>query len=112
MGWFVDQLWLGVYPQILWDQLLLSRVLIGQEGQKEVLLDRLPDMSVPTLIVWGASDRILPVAHARAAAGRIRHSRLVIIPDCGHMPHVERPEAFLEAVIPFLERPAFKAREP
>jgi pimeloyl-ACP methyl ester carboxylesterase len=112
IGWFVDQLWLGVFPQILWDQLLLSRVLIGKEGQKEVLLDRLPDISVPTLIVWGESDQILPVAHARAAAGRIPHSRLAIVRDCGHMPHVERPEAFLEAVLSFLERPASKASQP
>ena len=103
IGWFVNQLWLGAYPQILWDQLLLSRVLIDQEGQKEVMLDRLPNMSVPALIVWGESDQILPVAHGRAAAGRIPHSRLAIIPDCGHMPHVERPEAFLEAVLSFLE---------
>jgi len=112
IGWFVDQLWLGIYPRILWDQLLLSRVLIGQEGQKEVLLDRLPNISVPTLIVWGESDQILPVAHARAAAGRIRHSRLVIVPDCGHMPHIERPEAFLDAVISFLEGPASMASKP
>jgi len=103
LGWFVDQLWLGIYPQIVWDQLLLSRVLIGPEGQKAVFLDRLPDISVPTLIVWGESDQILPVAHGRRAAGRIPHSRLVTIPDCGHMPHIERPEAFLDAFLSFLE---------
>ncbi len=103
VDWFVDQLWLGVYPQILWDQLHLSRILIGPEGQKAVLLDRLPDISVPTLIVWGESDQILPAAHGRRAAGRIPDSRFEIIPDCGHMPHIERPEAFLEAVLAFLE---------
>ncbi len=112
VGWFVDQLWLGVYPQVLWDQLFLSRVLIGPDGQKAVLLDRLSEISVPTLIVWGESDRILPVAHGRRAAGRIPRSRLAIIPDCGHMPHVERPEAFLEAVLAFLEGAASKASRP
>ncbi|MGO9471580.1 MAG: alpha/beta fold hydrolase [Isosphaeraceae bacterium] len=102
-GWLVDQFWLGVDPRILWDQLLLSRILIGPEGQKAVLLDRLPEVSVPTLIVWGESDQILPAAHGRRAAGRIPHSRLATIPDCGHMPHVERPEEFLETVLAFLE---------
>lgn len=102
-GWLVNQFWLGVNPRILWDQLLLSRILIGPEGQKAVLLDRLPEVSVPTLIVWGESDQILPAAHGRRAAGRIPHSRLATIPDCGHMPHVERPEEFLETVLAFLE---------
>ncbi len=57
---------------------------------------------MPTLIVWGDSDQIIPVTHAHEAARRVRLARLAIIPDCGHMPQVERPGLFLEALDPYL----------
>jgi pimeloyl-ACP methyl ester carboxylesterase len=101
-GWYVDQFRVAMRPGLLWDQLALSRALIDGEGQREVVLDRLADLRPPTLIVWGDSDRIIPVAHGRAAASRLPAGRLAIIPDCGHMPQVERPELFLEALEPFL----------
>jgi pimeloyl-ACP methyl ester carboxylesterase len=57
----------------------------------------------PTLIVWGARD---PVLRARVAGERTRrhlpHAKYVEL-DTGHTPFVERPHAFLEAVLPFLE---------
>jgi hypothetical protein len=62
-----------------------------------------------TALVWGESDQVLPVTHARAAASGIAPSRLEISPGRGHMPHVERPEAFRETVLTFLERPAPEA---
>jgi len=102
--WYLDQFWLGMRPGLFWDQLAVSRSLFDHQGQSEIVLDRLSDLRVPTLIVWGDSDQIIPVAHAHEAARRVRHGRLAIIPDCGHMPQVERPELFLEALDPFLTR--------
>jgi pimeloyl-ACP methyl ester carboxylesterase len=59
-------------------------------------------VDVPTLLVWGAHDRLYPQEFARAYRELIPDARLVIIPDCGHLPHVEQPRAFLAALEGFL----------
>src|SRR5271165_6005873 len=110
--WYLDQFWLGMRPGLLGDQLAVSRSLIDHQGQSEIVLDRLSDLPVPTLIVWGDSDQIIPVAHAHDAARRVRDGRLAIIPGCGHMPHVERPGLFLEALDPFLAKLASASGSP
>jgi pimeloyl-ACP methyl ester carboxylesterase len=56
----------------------------------------------PTLVVWGARDPIIPVAHAHVAHEAIPGSHLVIFDDCGHFPHVEAPGRFSNAVINFI----------
>ncbi len=58
---------------------------------------------VPTLIVWGAQDRLIPVSHAYAAHAAIPGSRLEILEHVGHFPHCEAPERFLDALTSFLE---------
>ncbi|GIX46712.1 MAG: hydrolase [Candidatus Tectimicrobiota bacterium] len=62
----------------------------------------LPRLRCPTLIVWGREDRLLPLACGELYRERIAASRLVVLEACGHYPHVEQPQAFLEAVVPFL----------
>lgn len=59
-------------------------------------------LSCPTLIVVGDDDRMLPPDRARALAEEVPGGRLAVVADCGHCPHEERPEAFLDAVFPFL----------
>lgn len=63
---------------------------------------RLHRVTVPTLIVWGEQDRLVPVGYADEFARRIADSRVLIIPDCGHIPQVERPDALIPAVRDFL----------
>jgi len=60
-------------------------------------------ISVPTLVVWGAEDRMIPLEEGRRLAARVRGARLAVIPDAGHLPMRERPELFSEAVRGFLE---------
>lgn len=48
----------------------------------------------PTLIVWGANDRILPAHHLEAARTAFPHARSHMFANCGHCPQIERPEAF------------------
>lgn len=55
-------------------------------------------IDVPTSIVWGENDRILPAAYAQEWARLIPGSKVSIIPGCGHVPQVEAPDA-LEAII-------------
>ncbi|HEV2610878.1 MAG TPA: alpha/beta hydrolase [Noviherbaspirillum sp.] len=71
-------------------------------GQRDVVLDDVPRLMMPTLIVWGAYDAVVPSYHASAAMERLVNGRLVTIPDCGHLPHVERPDLFFAAVGDFL----------
>ncbi len=67
-----------------------------------MLLDELSRLTVPTLIAWGERDRILPVPQARAALARLPNGSIEIIPDCGHLPHVEWPDRFVRALDGFL----------
>jgi alpha-beta hydrolase superfamily lysophospholipase len=53
--------------------------------------------------VWGEDDAIIPVAHAYAAHQAIRSSRLEIIENAGHFPHVEAPTRFVAAVVDFIQ---------
>ena len=64
---------------------------------------RIHRLAAPTLLVWGDSDRIVPPSHARAFQERLAVSRLVVLPGAGHFPHLDQPEAFVEAVLEFLE---------
>ena len=79
------------------------RTVIDPGGQTVSALDRVYLAAhLPTLIVWGANDQIIPVAHAHAAHAAIPGSRLEILPGVGHFPHTEAPEEFLTALTDFL----------
>jgi pimeloyl-ACP methyl ester carboxylesterase len=58
--------------------------------------------NTPTLLVWGRQDAIVPLNCGERYQQAIPGSRLVVIETCGHAPQVEKPQAFLEAVMPFL----------
>ena len=66
------------------------------------ILNRLGEIEVPTLVIWGAQDRILPVAHAHQAAKKLPGARLQIFDLCGHLPNVERASEFNALVLDFL----------
>ena len=57
---------------------------------------------MPTLIVWGVEDRLLPYSQAKEAVDLVRDGSLELISNCGHLPHVERPERFVAALREFL----------
>jgi pimeloyl-ACP methyl ester carboxylesterase len=63
---------------------------------------RIGRVAVPTLIVWGREDRWIPLQQGRRLEAAIPGSRLVVVPECGHVPQEEKPQAFLAAVAPFL----------
>jgi len=59
-------------------------------------------IAVPTLIIWGANDPAIPLMQGQRLHQDIRNSKLVIIPNCGHIPHEESPEESLNAILTFL----------
>ncbi len=80
------------------------RGVIEPGGQTVNALDRLYLAAhVPTMIVWGEHDDIIPVAHAHAAHEAIPGSRLEILEGIGHFPQAEAPERFIEVVSDFLD---------
>jgi len=64
----------------------------------------LPRVRVPTLIVWGREDRIVPLECSELYQQAIPGSRLEIINQCGHSPQLEKPEEFTRLVRDFLLR--------
>ena len=59
-------------------------------------------IDVPTLLIWGANDGLVPVRFGETYGRLIPNSHLVVIPDAGHAPFEEKPEAFLAAVTNFV----------
>jgi pimeloyl-ACP methyl ester carboxylesterase len=79
------------------------RAVIEPGGQAVSAMDRLYlAEKMPTLIVWGEKDRIIPLSHAHQAHEAIPLSRLEILPGVGHFPHVEDPFRFVEILVDFL----------
>jgi pimeloyl-ACP methyl ester carboxylesterase len=79
----------GVLPAV--------RGLIGYD-----ILDRLEDVEVPTLIVWGRNDHIVPPNDAIGYGKRLHNSRTVIFDKTGHLPMAERPVRFNRVLETFL----------
>jgi pimeloyl-ACP methyl ester carboxylesterase len=61
-------------------------------------------ISVPTLLVWGDDDKLVPLPHGTAYKELIPGAQLTVIERCGHVPHVERADAFVAAVADFIGR--------
>src|SRR5437870_3605928 len=58
----------------------------------------------PVVVMWGREDRVLPVEHVAEAGNVMPQARVELIDACGHLPQVERTDAFLAALLPFLDR--------
>ena len=56
----------------------------------------------PTLIIWGQQDRLVPPDHARILEAKLPRSRTILFDECGHLPQLEQPQKFNEAVLEFL----------
>jgi pimeloyl-ACP methyl ester carboxylesterase len=80
-----------------------ARAAIDAGGQRVSATDRLYlAAKLPTLIVWGGRDPIIPAEHGRAAHAAIPGSRLEIFEDAGHFPHREHPVRFVSALEDFI----------
>jgi pimeloyl-ACP methyl ester carboxylesterase len=66
------------------------------------ILDRLEEIRVETLVVWGRQDRGGVLASAEAAVRRMPRARLIAFDRCGHMPMAEHPAEYTAAVRDFL----------
>jgi pimeloyl-ACP methyl ester carboxylesterase len=80
-----------------------ARSVIDPAGQRVDARDRLYLSSgVPTMLVWGEQDRIIPVAHGERAHELMPHSRLEVLPRAGHFPFNDDPDWFVEVLGDFI----------
>lgn len=82
------------WDRALWEFFLASRPLD--------LEDQLSQIEVPVLVITGDDDRIVPTEESVRLSRTLPDARLVVIPECGHIPQEECPEPFLEAVRGFV----------
>jgi len=80
------------------------RGVVEPGGQSVSAIDRLYLAArIPTLIIWGDKDKMIPISHAYAAHEAIAGSRLEIIEGAGHFPHAEEPARFADIVSEFIQ---------
>jgi pimeloyl-ACP methyl ester carboxylesterase len=79
------------------------RAVLDPGGQRVSALDRLYlTESLPSLLIWGAEDPIIPSAHGRAAHEAMPGSRLELLEGVGHFPQLERPYQFAQLLAEFV----------
>jgi pimeloyl-ACP methyl ester carboxylesterase len=86
-----------------WDKALWELTLASRDLKLE---DRLDELNLPVLVITGDDDRIVPTEESIRLADELPSATLVVIPECGHVPQEECPDAFLEAIFgSILENP-------
>ncbi len=76
--------------------------LMGLGGQSINFLDGLSRLLVPTLLIWGARDAVVPVVHAYAAMQLIPNCKLKVFNDCGHSVYRQKLKEFCQVLAGFL----------
>ncbi|MEP6946060.1 MAG: alpha/beta hydrolase [Acidobacteriota bacterium] len=65
--------------------------------------DKLNSISVPTLIIWGADDELIPLASGKSMHELIRGSKMIVLQNCGHVPQEETPERVISEINNFIK---------
>jgi pimeloyl-ACP methyl ester carboxylesterase len=101
------------YPNRLRADLLFEQINSGleraegfgdalQAAIRHDMREQLGEIEIPTMVLWGQSDRVIPVSAALSYHRRIPHSRLEIFERTGHVPQLERPLRFNALLDEFL----------
>jgi pimeloyl-ACP methyl ester carboxylesterase len=86
----------------LHDGYTVRSILSNPAIASERLDNRLGEIHVPTLVVWGKQDNLLPIVNGERYAAGIAGARLVSFDKCGHVPPIEKAEEFVSTVTAFL----------
>lgn len=82
----------------------VSNYLTGRGIVRHDLTSQLPNITAPTLIVFGKRDAVVPISEGYLAAQHIPKTEHVLLDDCGHFPMFEQPESFVETLKGFLSK--------
>lgn len=83
---------------------VLRLIKMARSAKEEILLDRLREIRMPTLLVWGEEDEITPPDVAEQFRVGIEGAELRWVPRCGHVPMIEHPDLFNGILVDFLNR--------
>ncbi len=93
---FRSDLMVGEWSKAFWE--------LFSETHHLRLDERLKTMSLPSLVITGEHDSMVKKEESIRLAGELPCAELLVVPDCGHLPQEEQPEAFVFAVRKFLKR--------
>lgn len=96
--WFIYKL-AGTSDYYLADRIMKETMKKIAKENLEIILEK---VKVPTLILWGKRDDVLPLKDAYKIKEKIKNSKLKILPRSKHSPHREEPEELAERIIKFL----------
>lgn len=97
---YVDEI-----QRILADKENVKRLLIAAKSAKrDYLLNELPKVTVPTLLLWGKEDEITSLEVGQVFAAKIPNAKLVVKDKCGHAPMMESPDWFAEEILKFIQQ--------
>lgn len=116
----------GIYAKAFYDKSLLSEPLLERvvmpfahlktrknlfrflrsisTEEIQSLDQKLPEIQQSVLILWGKEDHWLSSAHCKRLETRLPKVKVMILPECGHLPQIEKPKEVAQALIPFLNR--------
>ena len=76
---------------------------LGLLSEAAAFENKLPRLNLPTLILFGAHDKVVPPANASLLSAKIPHSKVIIFPEAGHFFPIEIPEIAAQAILQFAE---------
>lgn len=83
------------------------RAIVDMKGQMVTMRDRAYlTQFIPTMVVWGERDTVIPVQHAHTAEEELANARIEIFPQAAHFPHAELPDEFSDLLAEFIETTA------
>ena len=83
-------------------KLAFMSTLLGIKNANDITT-RMQQITVPTLIIWGNEDQVIPVEHADSFVSSISNCKFQLMRNCGHIPYVEEPRKFFKIVMDFLD---------
>ena len=78
------------------------RMTLENSANTQIRHERLQKIKIPTLIIWGVEDKVIPMEHAEIFRKNIAGSKLVKIERAGHAPFVEKPSVVFDLIRRFL----------
>lgn len=79
------------------------RAIVDTRGQIVTMRDRAYlTRHIPTMVIWGRNDTVIPVGHADVASQVLDHARIVVLPHAGHFPHSDQPNEFIAELLDFV----------
>ncbi|MEV6823802.1 alpha/beta fold hydrolase [Amycolatopsis sp. NPDC051102] len=99
-----DQIRLTQARTLLSTSFRMARLAVGPTGQRRRyrIDDRLGELAMPTLLIWGLTDEVFPVWQAVRAAGKLRRGRLAVLMSAGHVGYLDSHVGFVDILGPFV----------